>query len=160
MGTSPVIDQAAITHSQTPVDLSTLGCHSQSSAPRPVMMTPSKSIGHHPQPQVIEVTRVTKKMIMMMIGPLALQACRTIPAVRSTCPVTTPLFVTSYKLVRTPATRPICVRRVPIHVALLRCVSRGLTPHRTYPTAIPSPRVPLGTFHTPLRHAQKTRATV
>ena len=33
MGTSPIIDWAAIAHSQTPVDLSTLGCHSQSSAP-------------------------------------------------------------------------------------------------------------------------------
>ncbi|KAF8222626.1 hypothetical protein L208DRAFT_1426292 [Tricholoma matsutake] len=33
MGTSPVVDQAAITHSQTPVDLSTLGRHGMSSAP-------------------------------------------------------------------------------------------------------------------------------
>jgi hypothetical protein len=33
MGTSPIVDRAAITHSQTPVDLSTLGRHSQSSAP-------------------------------------------------------------------------------------------------------------------------------
>lgn len=32
MGTSPVVDRAAIAHSQTPVDLSTLGRHSQSSA--------------------------------------------------------------------------------------------------------------------------------
>ena len=32
MGTSPIIDQDAITHSQTPVDLSIFGCHSQSSA--------------------------------------------------------------------------------------------------------------------------------
>jgi hypothetical protein len=33
MGTSPVVDRAAITHSQTPVDLSTLGRNSQSFAP-------------------------------------------------------------------------------------------------------------------------------
>jgi hypothetical protein len=72
-----------------------------------------------------------------LIGPPTLQAHRTIPAVRSIRPTTTPLFATSYELVRTPATRPICVRRVPIRFAPLRYVSRGLAPHRTYPTRCP-----------------------
>jgi hypothetical protein len=76
------------------------------------------------------------------------------------CDPSPPTLCDLTQTLQTPATRPTCVRHIPIRFAPLRCASHGLTLHCTYPAVVPLPRVPLGTFHTPLRHVRRTCATV